>query len=419
VNVESAITNLLREPAVNAMVASTREVTDRKKLQEQLQQAMKMEAVGRLAGGIAHDFNNILTVITGNIELARLSLSPSDPLNRPLDQVSKAADSAASLTRQLLAFSRKQIIEPKVLNLNDLVGNVRQMLGRLIGEDIDLVTKLNDDVGKTLADPGQLEQIIVNLAVNARDAMPEGGKLTIETGNATLDESYAGDHPGAEPGDYVYIAMTDTGHGMDIDTREKIFEPFFTTKELGHGTGLGLSTVYGIVNQSGGAIWVYSEPGRGTTFKIYLPAVEERAGKLVKESRSLDRLRGSETILLVEDEESVRRMALTILTNLGYRTIEARSGEEALMLAEKHRGKIDLLMTDIVMPGMNGRELSEQLAALCPALKTLFTSGYTEDVIVRHGVIESGLNFIGKPYSLRALAEKIREVVATAGPIGP
>jgi PAS domain S-box-containing protein len=421
ISVEVVGSNMLHDPAVKAVVSNLRDITERNRLREQLQQAMKMEAVGRLAGGVAHDFNNILTVISGNVELARMGLSPSDPLNRCLDQVAKASDSAASLTRQLLAFSRKQIIEPRVLNLNDLVRNVQQMLARLIGENVELRTNLRDDLKAVKVDPGQFEQVLVNLAVNARDAMPEGGRLSIETANVTLDERYCETHSQAQPVGYVLLAVSDTGHGMSPEVKEHLFEPFFTTKGKGRGTGLGLATIFGAVRQAGGFIEVYSEEGRGTTFKIYVPAVEEQAGKLVKAARPIDTMKGDETILLVEDEESVRKMALGILKNLGYRVFEARDGEEALMIAEKYGGRIELLMTDIVMPGINGRELSELLTGLYPSMKTLFTSGYTEDVIVHHGVIDSQINFIGKPYSLQGLAGKIREVLgpgrpATAGP---
>ncbi|MBE0602665.1 MAG: response regulator, partial [Deltaproteobacteria bacterium] len=411
VSVESVGSNYLRDPAVKAVVVNTRDITERNRLQEQLQQAMKMEAVGRLAGGIAHDFNNILTVISGNIELARMALNPSDPLNRSLDQVAKASDSAAALTRQLLAFSRKQIIAPKVLSLNELVRNIRQMLGRLIGENVELRTVLQDNLGSVKVDPGQFEQVLVNLAVNARDAMPEGGKLTIETADLSLDERYCAAHPEAHPGDFVLLSVSDTGHGMSAEVKEHLFEPFFTTKSTGHGTGLGLATTFGVVKQAGGAIEVYSEEDRGTTFKIFLPLAGKEAEKLTKEVLSLDRLKGDETVLLVEDEESVRRVAMIILKELGYRAIEARNGEEALMIAEKHGGRIDLLMTDIVMPGMNGRELSDRLKKIHPETKPLFTSGYTENVIVHHGILESNLDFIGKPYSVQALAEKIREVL--------
>jgi|WetSurMetagenome_2_1015567.scaffolds.fasta_scaffold06344_3 two-component system, cell cycle sensor histidine kinase and response regulator CckA len=411
ISMEAVGSNLLYDPVVKAIVVNSRNISERNRLQEQLQQAMKMEAIGRLAGGIAHDFNNILTVISGNIELARMDINLSDAMTRCLDQMMKASDSAASLTRQLLAFSRRQLIEPKVLNLNDLIRNVRQMLARLIGENIELKIMLFKDIGSVRVDPGQFEQVLVNLAVNGRDAMPDGGKLVIETSNITLDESYCSIHQQAQPGNFVMLCVSDTGHGMSAEVKEHIFEPFFTTKTMGHGTGLGLATIFGVVRQAGGSIEVYSEADMGTTFKIFLPLIEKQAVKLVKEKLSLDKLKGDETILLVEDEESVRHIARKILNDLGYMTIEACNGEEALILAEKHDGPIHLLMTDIVMPGMNGRELSEKITILYPEIKVLFTSGYTEDVIVHHGVVEAQLNFIGKPYSLQALAAKIREAL--------
>ncbi|MBE0569204.1 MAG: PAS domain S-box protein [Deltaproteobacteria bacterium] len=411
VSVEGVGSNLLRDPVVNSVVANIRDISERTRFREQLQQAMKMEAVGRLAGGIAHDFNNILTVISGNLELARMSLNPADPLNRSLDQASRAADSAASLTRQLLAFSRKQIIEPRVLNLDDLVRNLQPMLARLIGEHVTLQTVPCGDLGSVKVDPGQFEQVLVNLAVNARDAMPEGGTLVIETANVALDERYCATHSQSQPGDFVLLAVSDTGHGMSDKVKEHLFEPFFTTKGKGLGTGLGLATTFGVVRQAGGTIEAYTEEGRGTTFKIYLPRVGKRAEKLVKAELPLDLMKGDETILLVEDESNVREVAFTILKELGYRVIEARNGEEAMTLADGYAGEIDLLMTDIVMPGLNGRELSERLARRRPGMKTLFTSGYTENVIVHHGILDSHLNFIGKPYALRTLAGKIREVL--------
>ncbi|MEW6720979.1 MAG: PAS domain S-box protein [Thermodesulfobacteriota bacterium] len=411
ISVEAVSTNLLADPVVSSLVVTHRDISERMRLQEQLQQAMKMEAVGRLAGGIAHDFNNILTVVTGNAELARMSLSASDPLVRPLDQVMKAAGSAASLTRQLLAFSRKQIIEPRVLSLNDLVRNIQQMLVRLIGENVTFKASLGEELGSVKVDPGQFEQVLVNLAVNARDAMPEGGSLFISTSNVVLDGSYCASHPQSNPGEYVLLSVSDTGHGMTDEVKRHLFEPFFTTKGKGLGTGLGLATIFGVVRQAGGAIQAYSETGMGTTFKIYLPRVASQAERLVREGLPLERLKGSETILLVEDEETVRQVASRILGDLGYKVIEARSGEEALMLADWNKGRIDLLMTDIVMPGMNGRELSERMSKTHPSMKTLFTSGYTEDVIVHHGILDSNLDFIGKPYTVQALAAKIRSVL--------
>jgi two-component system cell cycle sensor histidine kinase/response regulator CckA len=415
---EAVGANLLNDPVVKGMVANIREITERKsseqerhKLQEQLQQAMKMEAVGRLAGGVAHDFNNLLTVISGYVELARMQLMPPDPLLRSLDGIHRAAESAAALTNQLLAFSRRQIIEPKVLNLNDLVGGLVKMLTRLIGEDIELQTVLAGDLGSVKVDPGQFEQVLVNLAVNARDALPDGGRLVIETANSELDQDYCARHPQMQPGMYVLLAVSDTGYGMNDDVKQHLFEPFFTTKPKGQGTGLGLATIFGVVKQAGGAIEVYSEIDRGTTFKIYLPRVEEQAERLVKETPSRELARGDETILLVEDDEGVRDVALTILEHLGYRVLTAANGGEAFMIVEKYAGHIDLLMTDVVMPGMNGRELAERLLRLKPEMKVLFTSGYTENVIVHHGVVDENLNFIGKPYSMQALARKMREVL--------
>ncbi len=323
----------------------------------------------------------------------------------------KAAQSAATLTRQLLAFSRKQIIEPKVLNLNDLVGNIQKMLTRLIGEDISFRTVLSEGLGSVRIDAGQFEQVLVNLAVNARDAMPDGGSLVIETSNIELDAHYRANHPEVLPGKYVLLAVSDTGHGMSVEVKEHLFEPFFTTKAMGRGTGLGLATTFCAVKQAGGSIEVYSEIDQGTTFKVLLPRVEEPAGKLDQEAPRTERLDGDETILVVEDEPGVREMAVKILKRFGYNVLHAPNGGEAFMLVEKYTGHIDLLMTDVVMPVMNGRELAERLVKLHPEMKVLFTSGYTENVIVHHGVIDEKLNFIGKPYSLRGLARKIREVL--------
>jgi two-component system, cell cycle sensor histidine kinase and response regulator CckA len=413
ITIEAIASNLLNDPVVKAAVINVRDISERNRLREELQQAMKMEAIGRLAGGIAHDFNNILTVISGNIELAGMGMNPSDPLMGYLNQTMKASDSAASLIRQLLAFSRKQIIEPRALNLNDLVRNVRQMLARLIDENIELGVVLSEGVGSVRIDPGRFEQVLVNLAVNARDAMPDGGKIMIETANITFDGSYCATHPQVRPGNFVMLCVSDTGQGMSEEVKEHIFEPFFTTKDRGHGSGLGLATTFGVVKQAGGMIEVCSEAGHGTTFRIYLPLTEEKAERLVRERRSIAGLKGNETILLVEDEKGVRQVGMRMLDELGYHVLEARNGEEALMLAEKHIGQIDLLLTDIVMPGINGRELSERLTERHPEMKTLFSSGYTEDVIVHHGVAGSALNFIGKPYSMQSLAGKIRNVLGT------
>ncbi len=389
----------------------SRAEAERNRLQEQLQQAMKMEAIGRLAGGVAHDFNNLLTSIKGNVELARMQMTPCDPVEQHLAEVVKAADSAAALTRQLLAFSRRQIIEPRVLNLNDLVENLRKMLVRIIGEDVELQLALERKLGAVRVDPGQFEQVLVNLAVNARDAMPDGGQLTIETANVQLDDDYCARHPYVTPGSFVLLAVSDTGLGMSEEVKRRLFEPFFTTKPKGRGTGLGLATIFGAVRQAGGSIEVYSEVGHGTSFKIYLPRTDEVAGSLAVEAPSLDLPGGSETLLVVEDEDSVRQVAVHALQRLGYQVLPAATGGEALALLQRRPGRIDLLMTDVVMPGMNGRELAARLGKLHPEMKVLFTSGYAENVIVHHGVLEAELNFVGKPYSLHTLARKIREVL--------
>jgi signal transduction histidine kinase/CheY-like chemotaxis protein len=416
--VEIVGTNLLHDKLVKSIVLNIHELSTRKrddhertKLQNQLQQAMKMEAVGRLAGGIAHDFNNILTVITGNIELAKLNLMPSDPLMDHLNEVSQASESAASLTRQLLVFSRRQIIEPKVLNLNDLVENLQKMLGRIIGEDIALQTNLSPELYPVKIDPGQFEQVLVNLAVNARDAMPEGGTLVIETRTLELSQEYCAQHSPLQPGAFVLLAVSDTGHGMSQAVKDRLFEPFFTTKPMGQGTGLGLATIFGAVKQAGGSIEVYSEVNLGTAFKIYLPGVEEQAEKLVVPRYALKMPTGHETVLLVEDEASVRELGQRVLKRLGYRVLVAANGGEAFMIAEKHSDDIDLLMTDVIMPGMNGHELAQRLRTIHPEMKVLFTSGYTEDVIVHHGVLEKEIEFIGKPYNIGSLARKLREVL--------
>jgi PAS domain S-box-containing protein len=397
------------------------DITDRKRaeeekknLQEQLQQAMKMEAVGRLAGGVAHDFNNLLTAIIGNVSLALMKLLPSDPTGGLLVEANKAAERAATLTQQLLAFSRKQIIEPKVLDLNILIADLNKMLIRLIGEHIDLNMVLGEDLGLVKVDPGQFEQILVNLAVNARDAMPEGGKLLIETANVDLDDVYCARHPYVRPGRFVMLAVSDTGHGMTEEVRKQIFEPFFTTKPKGTGTGLGLATIYGVVKQSDGSIEVYSEVGKGTTFKIYLPRVEGEAARPGESDLPMELLEGSETVLLVEDEEVVRNLCVRILERLGYRVMQASNGDEAIALAMGYEERIDLLMTDVVMPGMHGRELANRLTRIHPETRVLFTSGYTDNAIVHHGVLDEGVSFIGKPYSPSALARKVRDVLDKA-----
>ena len=380
-------------------------------LQEQLRQSQKVEAIGRLAGGIAHDFNNILTVIKGYSELSSTQLKKDDPLRGNLDEIQTATERAASLTRQLLAFSRRQVMEMKVLDLNTLLRNLHKMLSRVISEDIELVTLLAEDLGRTRADVGQIEQVIMNLAVNAKDAMPSGGKLTIETANVELGEFYASSHVDVIPGHYVMLSVSDTGVGMTPEVRERIFEPFFTTKEKGKGTGLGLSTTYGIVKQTGGHIWVYSEQGKGTTFKIYLPRVDEPLEEMREEVLRQELPHGNETILVVEDEEEVRKLTAKILERQGYRILETSNGDDALLACERRKDPIHLMLADIVMPGMSGSELAKLLKPLYPEIKILYMSGYTDDAIVHHGVLEKGVNYIQKPFTTEGLASKVREVL--------
>jgi PAS domain S-box-containing protein len=396
------------------------DVTSVKRLEQQFFQAQKMEAVGRLAGGVAHDFNNLLTAILGSTDLLLETLPSDHPGREDGLETRKAALRAADLTRQLLAFSRQQVLAPQVLNLNDVVANMDRMLRRLLGEDIDLRTLLRDDVGAVRADPGQLEQVVMNLAVNARDAMPRGGTLTIETTNVALDETYATEHSVVVPGAYVMLAVSDTGTGMDAATKTRAFEPFFTTKPKGKGTGLGLATVYGIVKQSGGYIWVYSEPGQGTTFKTYLPRVDAPMEPPSAAPVPTGSLRGSETILVVEDQEQVRKLTSKMLEARGYHVLLAASGPEALRigsqweagrLAERSAKDIDLLVTDVVMPGMSGREVALLLAPAHPRMKVLYVSGYPDESIALHGVLESGLAFLQKPFTAEALARKVREVL--------
>jgi len=382
--------------------------------EEQLVAAQRLEAVGRLAGGVAHDFNNLLSVIMTYSGFISEQLHKSDPIREDIGQIREASERAATLTRQLLAFSRTQIMEPQVTNVNEVIAGIESMLRRLLGEDVDIEVHLAGDLGNVMADPGQLEQVLMNLAVNARDAMPHGGKLTLETDNVDLDEDYAQGHISVRPGRYVKISVADTGTGMSAETRSRIFEPFFTTKDKGKGTGLGLSMVYGIVKQSGGNIWVYSEPGHGTTFKVYLPRVD--AAVLDRRStRAAASPTGDEMILLVEDEPSVRRAAERILRTAGYRVLSAANGGEALLLSEKHGGKIDLVLTDVVMPQMSGRELADRLKAIIPSVRVLFTSGYTDNAIVHHGVLDAGTRFIGKPFSVADLRRKVREVLDEEG----
>ena len=396
------------EPVV---LAIARDVTERNRLERQFQQAQKMEAVGQLAGGVAHDFNNLLTAILGYSDLLLETLLEDDRRRQDVEEIRKAGQSAASLTRQLLAFSRKQILEPVVLDLNALVGHLDRMVRRLIGEDIQVVTRLDRELGQVRADPGQIEQIIVNLAVNARDAMPEGGTLTIETANAELGEHYARTHPGTVPGQCVMLGVSDTGHGMDEETQSHLFEPFFTTKEKDKGTGLGLATVYGIVKQSNGSIWVYSEPGHGTTVKVYLPRVEGVAEPLVTARSSVQSPTGTETVLLVEDHAGLRALARKVLERYGYTVLEAPNGDEAIRICERHQGAVDLLLTDVVMPGMTGRALADRLAPVRTAMKVLYTSGYTDRSIVDRGVLIAGTAFLQKPYTPEVMAHKVRDVL--------
>jgi two-component system cell cycle sensor histidine kinase/response regulator CckA len=395
------------------------DVTERKQLEEQLRQSQKMEAVGRLAGGVAHDFNNLLTIISGYSDLL-LDTPPLQERSRAhVEEIKKAGNRAATLTRQLLAFSRSQVLAPQVLDLNAVVTNVDKMLRRLIGEDVDLVTILGEKLGSVRADPGQIEQVIMNLAVNARDAMPQGGKLTIETSNVALDAAYARTHMTVMPGEYIMLAVSDTGIGMDAQTQAHIFEPFFTTKEKGKGTGLGLATVYGIIKQSGGYIWVYSEPGLGATFKVYLPRVERPSGEVGQGTAAESPAKGHETILLVEDEPALRAMVRNVLESKGYKVLEARHGEDALMVSELHRGPIDLLLTDVVMPGMSGRELAEHLVSADKNTKVLYMSGYTDDAIVHHGVLGSDMAFLQKPFSPDSVVRKVREVLDAPPSVRP
>jgi len=380
-------------------------------MEEQFRQAQKIEAIGRLAGGVAHDFNNLMTVVTGYSELILTRLGPDDPLRKEIEEIKKAGDRATTLTGQLLAFSRKQVLAPKVLDLNSVVTNINAMLRRLLSEDIEFHTVMTPVIGRVKADPGQLEQVIMNLVVNARDAMPNGGRLTIETKNVELDKTYAQSHVSVKPGTYVMLAITDTGSGMDAATQARIFEPFFTTKEPGKGTGLGLSTVYGVVKQSGGYIWVYSEPGRGTTFKIYLPRVQEELEARPSGPAPAERLQGSETILLAEDEDMVRDLARKILQSQGYTVLEARDGPECLRICQTHAGPIHLLMTDVVMPGLSGRAVADQVAPMRPDMKVLYLSGYADTAVVNHGLLDAGRAFLQKPFSARTLAYKVREVL--------
>jgi two-component system cell cycle sensor histidine kinase/response regulator CckA len=396
---------------ITHFISTGRDITERRKLESDLQQAQKMDAIGRLAGGVAHDFNNLLLVISAYAELMLDSLAAEDPLRRNVGEIMTASRRAADLTRQLLAFGRKQMQLLQVLDLNTVIGEITGMLPRLIGEDIELVFVPGKDLDKVKADPGQIEQVVMNLAANARDAMPGGGTLTIETATVRVDESYVQRHSIVPLGDYVLLTVTDSGQGIAAEHLPHIFEPFYTTKVAGKGTGLGLATVYGIVKQNGGFVWVYSEPELGTTFKIYLPRVqaassEVRITKLVESSP-----RGCETLLLVEDEASVRQAARQFLTRSGYNVLEASDGEDALRISREHRGLIHLMITDVVMPRMGGPKLAERLAEERPDMKVLFVSGYAENTVLQHGKIDVTTRFLQKPFSLKALARKAREVL--------
>jgi len=417
-DVEIAAVNHLDDPIVEAIVVTYHDVTDRKRaeaalrdLEERHRQAQKMEAIGRLASGVAHDFNNLLTAILGSTDLLLEELPADHPGCLEAEETRKAALRAADLTRQLLAFSRQQVLAVRVLDINELVTNVEQMLRRIIREDVEVRTVQAPGIGAVRADPGQLEQVLLNLAVNARDAMPHGGRLTIETANADLDETYATEHAVVTPGRYVMFAVSDTGTGMDTATKARLFEPFFTTKEKGKGTGLGLATVYGIVKQSGGYIWVYSEPGQGTSMKVYLPRVEAPIEPISSPPPPSGSLRGSETILIVEDQDEVRKLTRRMLEARGYHVLVAASGADALRIADQAAGRIDLLLTDVIMPGMSGREVALLLGPAHPNMRVLFVSGYTDESIVHEGMLEPGLAFLQKPFTAEGLARKVREVL--------
>jgi two-component system, cell cycle sensor histidine kinase and response regulator CckA len=397
-------------------VGQVQDITERKRAEEQLRQAQKMEAVGQLAGGIAHDFNNLLTIICGYGELLLQQMSPSNPVRAGLEQIYKAGERATMLTRQLLAFSRREVIEPKLLDVNHIITDAERMLRRILGEDISLSTALSANLPRIKADLGQIEQVLLNLCVNARDAMPRGGRLTIETALKELDEEYAQAHVGVRAGRYVMIAVSDTGCGMNEATKARIFEPFFTTKGVGKGTGLGLSTVFGIVKQAGGHIWVYSEVNRGTTFKVYFPAIDfsTESGRAATPAPMVRG--GTETVLLLEDDAAVRVFAGAALRAKGYTVLEAAGASDAIRLAQGHPGAIDLLVTDVVMPEMGGREAAERMKALRPSLKVLYVSGYTDDAVIRHGVLAAEMAFLQKPFAASALTGKVREVLDQSPP---
>jgi len=379
--------------------------------EEQIRLSQRMETVGRLASGLAHDFNNLLTAILGHCDILLHRLPEEEPTRKGIEEIRIAGERAAGLTRQLLAYSRRQVLKPRVLDLNASATSMVPMLRRLIGEDIELIPKLDPDLGHVEADPSQIEQIIMNLVVNARDSMPRGGTVVVETSNTVLDEAFARRRPPTRPGRYALLAVSDTGSGMDKGTLDRIFEPFFTTKQLGKGTGLGLATVYGIVKQSNGYIWVYSEPGIGSTFKIYLPLIDADISEEKETVATPPLPRGSETVLIVEDDRTVRLLASEMLEMSGYTVLEAGDGPEALEVVHRHGRPIDLLLTDVVMPQMSGRELAEGIATIHPGIRVLYMSGYTEGVIAHHGVLDSGVAYLQKPFTTDALARKVREAL--------
>ena len=400
----------LEDMAVSIGIALRRKRAEEEheKLEEQMRQAQKREAIGRLAGGIAHDFNNLLTAINGYAQFLSEALPPPDARREDALEILSAGRKAAALTRQLLAFSRRQVLQPKVLSLDALIPEMSRLVCRIVGEDIECRLALGSAGANVKADPGQIEQVIMNLVVNARDAMPDGGLLTLATAPAELDEAYARSHPGVAPGRYVTLAVSDTGLGMTAEVQARIFEPFFTTKERGKGTGLGLSTVYGIIHQSGGSVFVYSEPGKGTSFKLYLPRVDDPAGPDTRSRTLQSSCRGSETLLVVDDDETVRKVLRRILTENGYTVLAAADPQEALALCRKHGDGISLLVTDVILPGMNGRKLAEEADALCPGIKVVFMSGYAGDMVSHHGILDEGLTFLEKPLSSESVLGKLR-----------
>ncbi len=411
-----AITNArLLQSALHELAEREKAEATLRKTEEQLRHAQKMEAVGRLAGGVSHDFNNMLSVVLSYTGLILADLKSDDPLRADIEEIQKAGERAADLTRQLVTFSRQQVVLPKVIDLNQIITGMERMVARLLGADVEVTLLPAARLGKVKADPGQIEQIVMNLAVNARDAMPSGGKLTVQTNNTELDEHYANEHLGVTAGPYVMLAVTDTGIGMDPETQAQIFEPFFTTKEKGKGTGLGLSIVFGIVKQSGGHIWVYSEPGKGTTFKVYLPRTDAKPEVSQSQPPPAEGGRGSETILLVEDDEQVRAVARGILRRSGYTVLEAPGPGEALLVVEKYGARINLLVTDVVLPRMNGPELVERVRTSRPDIKVLFMSGYTDEAIIQHGILDSGVTFLQKPITPDTLTRNVREALGPNG----